>query len=412
MIKLLGTFSRRSELPLTAKACTDLTSRLILGSCLVLASATLGAVTPNPIDISMTAERWQGNGANGTLEPAGDPEFEQREGFPYGLMHVKKGSVTLTGLSFRDGTIEFDVQPEDGIPGIRFRQRDARTAEELYLRPSPDCAASNDCIQYAPLTHGVFLWNLFPQYQAPAPVVENGWNHFKLVVSGRRMNVFVNHAASPTLVVGRLEGDVSEGGLQLRGPAVFANLRVIADAVEGLPPDATPDLTDQDARFLRDWSVSPTAVLPPGREPQLVSAPAGDADWHKIEPERNGLINVSRLYGSPTDQSAAALVWLKSILISDRLQTKQVSVGWASEIWIFVNGRPVFAEKNRYYPETARKTPDGRLSLDNGSFYLPLQKGRNELVVGLSNNLADGHNHYGWGMEVRLHDLEGVRASQ
>src|SRR5438034_8517742 len=36
------------------------------------------------------------------------------------------------------------------------------------------------------------------------------WNHIKMVVSGRRMNVFVNDATSPTLEVGRLEGRSEE----------------------------------------------------------------------------------------------------------------------------------------------------------------------------------------------------------
>ena len=44
-----------------------------------------------------------------------------------------------------------------------------------------------------------------------------------MVVSGRRMNVFVNDATSPTLQVGRLEGDAMKGSLRLQGPGTFAN---------------------------------------------------------------------------------------------------------------------------------------------------------------------------------------------
>ena len=68
------------------------------------------------------------------------------------------------------------------------------------VRPSgPACSTR-------PQTHGVLLWDFFPQYENRAPLRENGWNHIKMVVSGRRMNVFVNDATSPTLEVGRLEG--------------------------------------------------------------------------------------------------------------------------------------------------------------------------------------------------------------
>ena len=55
-----------------------------------------------------------------------------------------------------------------------------------------------------------------------------------MVVSGRRMNIFVNRASLPTLSVGRLEGDAVEGGIRLQGPATFANVVITAGAVDGL----------------------------------------------------------------------------------------------------------------------------------------------------------------------------------
>jgi hypothetical protein len=49
------------------------------------------------------------------------------------------------------------------------------------------------------------------------------------------------------------------------------------------------------------------------------------------------------------------------------------------------------------------ENPDGRLSLENGAFDLPLQKGRNEVVVALANNF------YGWGLEMRMDNLKGIK---
>jgi hypothetical protein len=56
------------------------------------------------------------------------------------------------------------------------------------------------------------MWDTFRQYQHAAPIHQNAWNHFKFVISGRRMNVFINGASSPTLTVARLEGDALKGG--------------------------------------------------------------------------------------------------------------------------------------------------------------------------------------------------------
>src|ERR1051326_5661958 len=143
------------------------------------------------------------------------------------------------------------------MPGIAFRQHDESNFELLYLRPDPNCPAFHACIQYTPGTRGVTLWDLFPQYQTRAPLRENGWNHIRMVVSGRRMNVFVNDGPSPTLEIGRLEGDALQGGIRLQGPATFANLVIAPDAVGGLSSEPAADPMEGDAGLVRKWRLSP-----------------------------------------------------------------------------------------------------------------------------------------------------------
>src|SRR3954469_6785492 len=168
----------------------------------------------------------------------------------------------LKDITFSDGTIEFDVNRIGrGAPGIAFRQQDEGNFELLYLRPEPNCPAFQACMQYAPQTHGVLLWDLFPQFQTRAPLRENGWNHIRMVVSGHRMNVFVNDAALPTLKVGRLEGDAMKGGLRVQGPGTFANMVISPDAVDGLSPEPASDPTDQDRGLIRNWRLSTVSAL-------------------------------------------------------------------------------------------------------------------------------------------------------
>ena len=76
-------------------------------------------------------------------------------------------------------------------------------------------------------------------------------------------------------------------------------------------------------------------------------------------------------------------------------------------MWIFVNGKAVYADKNFYCPAQARKAPMGRMALENGGFDLLLQSGHNEVDIAISNDLHSSH-HYGWGFEFRLDDVEGV----
>jgi hypothetical protein len=356
---------------------------------------TSGARAAEPITIPMTADRWQ------TKENA---EFLRQLGFFHGLMRLNSGNAALKGTTFGNGTIEFDVDTVGrGAPGIAFRQQDEENFELLYLRPDPNCPAFRACMQYAPQTHGVLLWDLFPQYENRAPLRENGWNHVKMVVSGRRMNVFVNDAPSPTLEVGRLEGDALTGGLRLQGPGTFANMVITPDAVDGLSPEAARDPLDEDRRVVRNWRLSSFSALPNGKDPLYDEIPGALPDWKSIATERNGLVNLSREYGVPLHDPNRALAWLKTTIASDGKQTKKAHIGWTRELWVFVNGKLVYADKNLFDSEGARKDPDGRCSLENGVVTLPLEAGDNEIAVALANNF------FGWGLMLRLDDLEGVR---
>lgn len=345
----------------------------------------------------MTADHW---------EAKENAEFLRQLGFYQGLMRLNSGDAVLKGVTFSDGTIEFDVNTIGrGAPGIAFRQQDDNNFELLYLRPDAACPAFRACIQYAPQTHGVLLWDLFPQYQTRAPLRESGWNHIKMVISGRRMNVFVNDAPSPTLEVGRLEGDAMKGGLRLQGPGTFANLVITPDAVDGLSTEPATDPLDGDHGLVRNWRLSMFSALPNGRDPMYSEMPGVSQEWKPIITERKGLVNLSREYGKPLPEPNRAVAWLKTTITSDTKQTKKVDIGWTRELWVFVNGKLVYADQNFFESEESRKVPDGRCSLENGAFTLPLEAGDNEVAVAIANNF------FGWGLKLRLADPEGVHVA-
>ena len=114
----------------------DALNRMAL--CLCFLSALPIAQGAEPITITMTADHWQ------TKENA---EFLRQLGFYHGLMRLNSGNAVLKGITFSDGTIEFDVNTIGrGTPGIAFRQQDEDNFELLYLRPDPSCPAFRACI--------------------------------------------------------------------------------------------------------------------------------------------------------------------------------------------------------------------------------------------------------------------------
>jgi hypothetical protein len=199
-----------------------------------------------------------------------------------------------------------------------------------------------------------------------------------------------------------LAGATTNGGLRLQGPATFAHLVITPDAVDGLSPEAARDPREADRGLVRNWRLSPFSTLPGGKDPVYADMPGASQEWKTIGAEPNGLVNLSREFGLPVQAPNRAVAWLKATIPSDRKQTKNVEIGWTRELWVFVNGKLVYADKNIYDLEAARKTPDGRCSLENGTFPLPLEAGDNEVAVAIANNF------YGWGLMLRVADPEGV----
>ena len=346
----------------------------------------------------------------------GNIEFERGQGAQPGLLRVNSGAAALRGAPFSDGTIEFDVEDladGDGMdfPSVRFRQRDQGTAEQLYLRPHDGCITSNDCIQYAPVVHDTLMWDIYPEYQSGGPIQASGWNHLKLVIAGHRLEAFVNRASTPTLVIDHLAGDAASGGIQLNGPALYRDIQVTPGMPAILSNTPTPHDPAGAGRLLLGWQLSEQSFVAPGPMPNYADMPASSR-WVDIRAEQFGLINLTRRFEA-APRAVGALAWLKTTIISDRDQTKRVSIGWTREVRVFANGRPVFADKNYYYGlQATRRPPSGLLSLENGSFDLPLHRGSNEIAIALNNFFPGSAVHSGWGMKLQIHDLDGIRLTE
>jgi hypothetical protein len=413
MLQQRYTSIRRLALWLVACAVTVPAAAMDMGTASMEAATTvipaamakLSTAQDGSIQVPLAAGLWQ---------TTGDVQFTRKEGFPLGIITLggadPKVSAVLKGFSFGNGTIEFDTKAgsKDGEVNVAFRKTDAST-ETFYVRVSPDCAASQDCLQYTPVTHSRRMWDMYTQYQRPAPFVDDRWNHIKMVVSGRRMNVYVNRESTPSLSVGRLQGDALVGALSLAGSAAYANLVVKPDIVEGLPPEPEADPTASDQRYLRTWEMAPPVRLAEGVEPSMADVPSTSAAWVTTHAEDYGLINLARHSDAhPQDHTRPLIAWLRTNVQSDRTQTPHVCIGFLREVWVFVDGKLVYADKNLYHVADQRKDPDGRLSLENGSFDLPLHKGANHVVVAIRSNTADMRDQYGWGMQMRLQNLDGV----
>jgi hypothetical protein len=153
-------------------------------------------------------------------------------------------AVWLESVDFKEGTIECDILGKSNprgsnFPGIAFHGKDDSAFECVYFRPfnfraeNPENASH--AVQY--ISHPEWTWQKLRaektgQYEKPIAPPPDGdaWFHAKIVVTGRKVSVFVNDALQPSLEVERLSpqtsgkiaiwgGDAGDGGY-------FANLKV------------------------------------------------------------------------------------------------------------------------------------------------------------------------------------------
>ncbi len=358
----------------------------------VLATAAHAADVKTPL----SAENWE-------FQP-GKARFLEYKSRPALQILPGAGPVVLKTVDFTDGTIEFDIELLDPrFANVYFRWRDAGENECFYFRTArAGDPAAGDAVQYTPTLGGIAIWDLLGHFQTNASFQKQAWNHVRLVVSGAQLRAYVNSASQPTLAVTRLEGNVTHGLVAFEGEAVISNLVITPGATDDLAPAAGVDPTDGEPRYLRRWQVGQPTVIPKGIDFAYDSLPKPEAAWSPLAAERRGLVDLTRRFGKGEGRR---LVWVKTNVKSASAQVRKLALGFSDEVWVLINGKLLYVDKNWYF-HPIRKEPEGRCSIENTTFNLPLNAGDNELLIGVANDF------YGWGLVARLDSLSGLTLDQ
>ena len=331
-------------------------------------------------------------------------EFLEYKSVPAMKLLTSNDPVILKNLNFTNGTIEYDMEPLDPrFTSIYFRWKDSKENECFYFRTE---RAGNpqaiDAIQYAPTIDGVNLWDLLFHFQTNTNFIKENWNHVKLVISEKQMRAYVNDTSRPALQVPMLEGNVTFGTLAFDGQVIISNLQIKHGSAAGLTAEAGIDPFASDPRYLRKWQVNEPITTAQNIDFSYGYIPSAETKWAAISAERRGLVNLTRKFGMTNGRR---IVWLKTALHSDKDQDKMLRLGFSDEVWVIINETPLYVDKNLYNTPMA-KLPDGTCSIENCSFKVPLHKGENYLLIGVTNFF------YGWGIIARFDDLDGIKLDQ
>jgi hypothetical protein len=325
------------------------------------------------------------------------------------VLRLRTGIASFRPLSFQDGTIEFDVAMTHyrSFAYVRFRAQAEGELEEVYLRPHK--SRLPDAIQYTPVYNGASNWQLYHGRGSTgaAWLPPEQWIHVRVVLSGSRAAVFVGDTTEPQLIVPHLARDPAVGYLSLRcfvadpdmpegmAGASYRNLVVRPGEV---PFDfATVEPLPPPPGVVTAWRVSESFVPDSGPIEQL---PGSSAVWRTLSTDQRGLLVLGRhLPRLPGGRRSAVLVRLT--VTSDHERSVRFNVGYSDEVSVFLNGRLLFAGNDSYSFDQPRR--QGLIGLDQGTLYLPLRRGSNELVLAVSDVFG------GWGVMGQFPDREGIR---
>jgi len=195
----------------------------------------------------------------------------------------------------------------------------------------------------------------------------------------------------------------------LTGATYYSNFEVRTT------PDAPWErhLPAMPANTLTKWSLSPSYdALKRNLEKPLPASERDAIKWQDVETEAPGFVVINRYRESPhprvsfqsdfskrlDPQPGMTMVYAKTTIESDRDQVKKLMIGYSDDVSLFLNGQIL------YRGRSAQSFRDpaflGIMDPENDAVYLPLKKGKNELILAVS-ELGGG-----WGFICRLVDFE------
>jgi hypothetical protein len=333
-------------------------------------------------------------------------EYHQRKS-----ICLRGGAAGVKDLELRDGVIDVDIaSPANrAFFGIEFRANPENgSAEWIYLRPHKSGLA--DALQYTPVLSGAPVWQLYngPGFTGPLEIPKDVWFHLRLEITGAQARLYVQDMGKPCLLMNDLKSGNQKGLVSLvnlTGSAYFSNFEVRetpAAPWERHPPPMP-------ANTLTQWSLSPAYdALERDLERPLSQTERDGISWQDVTAEPPGFIVINRYRQSPNvkvsfasdfskrlePQKGMKVVYARTSIVSERDQVKKLYIGYSDDVSVFLNDGILFRGRS------AQNFRDpgflGIVNPENDAVYLPLKKGRNELMLAVS-ELGGG-----WGFICRL----------
>ena len=253
-----------------------------------------------------------------------------------------------------------NVDSAEAYPGVAFRMASTADYEIIYFRHSQDGQRWSN-VQYQPVFEGETTWQLYhgDGYEGAIPKEAGPALRVRLLVAGRRADVFVDDHPAPVLRIHDLKRAPAKGGIGFW--AASDGDEAAPSELEGLQVDATttPVLSEMEPERAAEgqlvrWHVSPRAAAPHAIEPPLELPPgirSAATRWPLVTAEGSGLVNLTQVLGNPAGPQQTnvfggagwGIAYAQLGIDSDRPRTVRLLLSYSDGIGVYANGRRLFA---------------------------------------------------------------------
>lgn len=340
------------------------------------------------------------------------PEAKVTEYLGRRCLALEEEKATLKDFEMTDGVIDVDMAGAEtrGFYNISFRTRADGEGELVYLRAHK--TGLEDAQQYTPMFLGTGPWQIYngPGFTAAVNIPREVWFHVRLAITGAQAKLYVSNMTVPSLVMNDLKSGIRKGGVGFYGVHISnVEIRRMPPARWERHEPAMPAAT------ITKWSLSPSMdALERDLERPLSKSDAESMTWQEVAAEPPGFVVINRYRRAPDlratffndfsrrlePQKGMQVVYARTTIVAERDQVKKLNIGYSDDVSLFLNNRIL------YRGRSAQRFRDpgflGIANAENDAVYVPLRKGRNELVLAVSELTG------GWGFICRFDDPGGI----
>jgi hypothetical protein len=315
------------------------------------------------------------------------------DGVVYYMQPARIGSITQLpwagDQSWKNYRIEIEFMIEEGANrgfiGLNFHvQEDSVRSNNIGFFTGGELPSDRWLETSVHYNKNNLSWKLWPFSQKSFRLEANKWYQLRIDAGASIANVYVNNDTTPVYTTYALP--FAAGGVQFwqyGGSAYFRNLRITELSDNDVKPVLADIWNTVYRRGLAEkWGITPLLAPEIGIDTLPPEIAAEQMEWQKIDTDPRGFVNLSAFF---SDNNAHRMIFARTYVRVGSGGPASALFSYTDRANVWCNGKLVYEGIARgWYNKENISAEDGfgRLLPALFEFDMPLNKGKNEIIIG------------------------------